>query len=255
MKGVLEMVGRIPGAERALVGFRSGFATREEADRCAARYGFQQHEHPNAIKRQLAVAESARPSDYAALFHLQQLLPTLGRVIDLGGSVGNLFYCYSQYLDFPEDFRWVVVEIAPVAEAGTALAQERGATKLRFATNLAEAAAHDDGKATLFLVSGALHYFDTPLGTMLTDAGLAPEHAIVNRSPVSEAGSVFGIQDGGKYVTTARMLDRRTLLTSMEQAGYRLQDEWIAAELNMRIPLRPSKSVESYSGLLFSRQA
>ena len=253
MRGVLERVGKVPGLERTLVGFRRGFATREQAERCVAAYGFSEHEHPAAIRRHLALAEHARPSDYAVMFYLDRMLPGLKRLVDLGGNVGNLFYCYSKYLHFPADFQWVVVEIAPVAEAGAKLARERNEGRLQFATDLKDAAAQGRDTETALLVSGALHYFEQPLGEMLASMGMAPAHVIVNRSPVLEAGTVIGIQDGGSYVTTARVLDRGVLVASMEKAGYRLADEWVAAELNMRLPLRPQSSVESYSGFLFTR--
>lgn len=255
MRGVLERVGKVPGVERALVGFRRGFETREEAERCAAKYGFVEHEHPASIRRHLMLAEHARPSDYAVMFHLERMLPGVRRLIDLGGNVGNLFYCYSRYLKFPAEFRWVVVEIAAVAEVGAALAKERGEERLRFVTGLKDAATEGADAETVLLVSGALHYFETPLGVLLAEAGMAPAQVIVNRSPVLVAGTVIGIQDGGGYVTTARVLDRRELLASMEKAGYRLADEWVAAELNMRLPLRPQSSVGSYSGFLFTRAA
>jgi putative methyltransferase (TIGR04325 family) len=255
MRGVLEHAGRVPGLERALVGFRRGFATREEAERCAAAYGFMEHEHPGAIRRHLALAEHTRPSDYAVLFHLERMLPGVSRLIDLGGNVGNLYYSYSKYLKLPDEFRWVVVEIAAVAEVGAALAKERGEVRLRFVTGLKDAATECADAETVLLVSGALHYFETPLGVLLAEAGMAPAQVIVNRSPVLVAGTVIGIQDGGGYVTTARVLDRRELVASMEKMGYRLADEWVAAELNMRLPLRPQSSVESYSGFLFTRAA
>lgn len=253
MRGVLESVGKVPGLERALVGFRRGFATREEAERCVAAYGFLEHEHPQATRRQLAVAEHARPSDYAAMFHLERMLPGMSRMIDLGGNVGTLFYCYSRYLKLPPEFQWVVVEIAPVARAGEQLAEDWCEKRLRFVTGLKDAAAEGWDAETVLMVSGSLHYFEKPLGVMLAEAGMAPAQVIVNRSPVSPAGSVIGIQDGGGYVTTARVLDRSELVASMEKAGYRLMDEWVAAELNMRLPLRPQSSVESYSGFLFTR--
>lgn len=249
----IDLLGKSEWIESALVGFRRGFDTREEAAQCVAQYGFKEHEHPDAIRRHLELSKSARPSDYAALFHLAKLLPDYSRLVDLGGNAGNLFYCYSRYLELPEDFRWVVVEIPSVAEAGAAIARERGEERLCFSTSLSDACAY--GPSTILLISGALHYFEPPLGELLADAGVRPAHVLINRSPVSGGGTVIGIQDGGRYVTTARVLDRGTLIASMEQAGYRLQDDWIAAELNMRLPLRPSKSVESYSGFLFSREA
>jgi putative methyltransferase (TIGR04325 family) len=251
---VLEWLAGLPGVERSLVGFRRGFATKAEAERCAAGYGFGEHEHPGAIRRHLALAERTRPSDYAVLFHLARLLPQVTRIIDLGGNVGNLFYSYDRYLHLPGGFRWTVVEIAPVAEAGTAIARERGERRLRFVTSLSEAVDGSPDSETVLLVSGALHYFEQPLGTLIAEAGALPKHVIINRSPVSEHGTVVGIQDGGEYVTTARILDRGTLLTSMAGAGYRLEDEWVAAELNMRLPLRPRRSVEHYSGFLFRRE-
>jgi putative methyltransferase (TIGR04325 family) len=253
MQPVLEGVGRIPGVERMLVGFRRGFATREEAEICAAKYGFLEHEHPGAIYRHLALAVHSRPSDYAVMFHLERMLPEVKRLMDLGGNIGNLYYSYSRYLKMPAEFRWVVVESPPVVEAGIQLTKERGEQRLQFVTSLKDARAQELDRETVLLVSGALHYFEQPLGDMLAEAEIAPTYVIVNRSPVLPAGSVIGIQDGGTYVTTARILDRRVLIASMQEKGYRVMDEWVAAELNMRLPLRPRSSVESYSGFLFAR--
>lgn len=245
---VLEGLSSLPFAERALVGFRSGFSTQEEAERCVERYGYPGHEHPNQTRRQLAMAETARPSDYAVLFHLDHLLPHVKRLIDLGGSAANLFYCYDRYLQLPADFHWTVVDLEPVIAVGMALAKERNETRVHFVTSLEQA-----GEADVLLVSGALHYFEQPLGELLDAAGVHPRYVLVNRSPVSDKGSLVAIQDGGAFMHPARVLDRGALLASMQNAGYRLDDEWIAAELNLRFPMRPRKSVAHYAGLFFVR--
>lgn len=119
-----------------------------------------------SIRRHLALAEDARPSDYSVMFHLERMLPGVKRLVDLGGNVGNLFYCYSRYLNLPESFRWVV-EIASVVEAGAALASKHGEQRLQFVGSLEDAAAEGQDADTVLLVSGALHYFETPLGEML----------------------------------------------------------------------------------------
>src|SRR5580765_6062069 len=98
----LDAMLRMPPAHAALstlLAYRRPFGTLREAEEFLARYGGSGHETEGTIQRHLSVSERARPSDYAALFHLERLMPKVKRVFDLGGNVGNLFYCYGKYVN------------------------------------------------------------------------------------------------------------------------------------------------------------
>ena len=235
--------------EASLVGYRSAFASRAEAERCLAKWsGDEGHTHADAIRQHVGFSERARPSDYPMLLHLDRLMPTLKRVVDLGGSTGNLFYCYAKYLAFPQNMMWTVVDLEASLAEGRRIALERAEDRLHFAADLAGC----DG-ADVVIISGALHFIDAMPPTLLAGWKTLPRHILINRSPVSESPCLYAIQDQGSYLTLARIIHRTELVRSMEQAGYRLVDEWRAPELHLRFPMHPHESVEAYSGFFFSR--
>lgn len=244
---LLRLLGASPTLERMLAGYRVGFSTREAALAAIARFGPEGHDSAAAIAQHRGFSERARPSDYPALFHLSRLLPTISHVADIGGSVGNVFFCYANYLNFPADFRWTVCEIEAAVRAGTELAAERGDARISFSTSLADS----DG-ADLVLISGALHYLETPPPALFATWQRKPQHVLVNRAPITSAPSLFAVQDSGSWLTAARVINREELVAGMNAAGYELIDEWPAFELALHFPLRPQSSVANYSGMLFS---
>ncbi len=121
----------------------------------------------------MSMGEVARPSDYAALFHIQPLLPSIRTVFDFGGNAGNLFYCYSRYLQLPPDLIWTVYDLPKNRIVGAQIATEKGEKRLRFTGELSEA----DG-VDLFIASGALHYFEQPLPDMIAGLRQLPRYII-----------------------------------------------------------------------------
>lgn len=83
-----------------LVGYRRTFETMAEAKRYASDFIPAGHESKENANLHLRLSMSARPSDYPVILYLGRLLTDSTRVFDLGGNVGNLFYCYQQYLTF-----------------------------------------------------------------------------------------------------------------------------------------------------------
>jgi len=59
----------------------------------------------------LSLSESPRPSDYAALYHMQGPIAGWSKIFDLGGNVGNLFYCYKRYLNLPPRLVWQIYDL------------------------------------------------------------------------------------------------------------------------------------------------
>jgi len=244
----LAKLGASPAVDEALVGYRRGFATRAQAESRVRREGSIGHQDPRAIALHRGFEEALRPSDHDAIAHLRTILPDVKRVVDIGGSVGNIYYLYSKHMEFPPDLEWVVCELGESVKHGRKLAADRGETRLRFEHGLDRC-----GPADLALFSGSLHYFDDPLPEFLRQLGELPRYVLVNRSPVAEAESLFAVQDAGEWLTAAKVLQRSALLAEMRGAGYSLTAEWACPELNVRFPLHPSNSAEQYSGFLFER--
>ena len=118
----------------------------------------------------------ASPSDFPALFFLQSILPEVNTIFDFGGSVGNLFYCYSQYLDFPTHLRWLVYDLPKNVELGEEIASHRSEHRLSFTSSL-----NDGDGADLLLATGAIHYFEEPLSEKLASFHKKPRYVLINR--------------------------------------------------------------------------
>jgi putative methyltransferase (TIGR04325 family) len=240
---------RIAPGSRALyrwaLGYHRPFRTLEEAVAAVSAYAQQGHQNPNNADIHLSLNKRARPSDYAALFHLQRLLPNIHRVFDLGGNVGNLYYCYTEHLTPSEDIIWQVHDLPDNMARGRTLAQTRGADRLLFADSWSEA----DG-ADLLLISGAMHYLKEPLASMLAKLDRFPKYILINRTPITDGASFATIQDSGTFRVACMVRNRHALLQELEQVGYHLEDSWQAAELFLRIPADPDHSVPFYSGFL-----
>ena len=250
-------LGRNTLISHALVGFRRTFKTFEEAERCVRRYNVPSHEHPANISLHSSLNQAARASDYPVLFHLQRLLQAAssqggsGNVLDIGGSAGNLFYCYGQYLSYPRYLSWTVFEVPEHAASGRAIAEERGEHRLRFIDDLEDCRA-----ANTVIISGSLHYFNALPGELIRFLDPPPMHLFINRTPVIDGPSVITIQDAGAYyaMSPARILSREDLIGSLAAANYHLVDEWSVPELRLIIPLDPSSSAPAYSGFYFRRR-
>ncbi|SEG02204.1 putative methyltransferase, LIC12133 family [Bryocella elongata] len=232
--------------DEALVGYRRAFYTRAAAESRVRREGSIGHQDPRAIALHRSFEETPRPSDHDAMQQLGSVLPQVKRIVDVGGSVGNIYYLYSKHLAFPPGLEWVVCELGESVKHGRMLAAERGAANLRFEHSLDRC-----GPADLALFSGSLHYFDEPLPRFLAQLGSLPKYVLVNRSPMAEVEPLFAVQDAGDWFTAAKVLQRGTLLKEMSDAGYSLAAEWKCPELNVRFPLHPEHSAEHYSGLFF----
>ena len=253
-RALLRSVQRLPLAAplyRALLGYRRPFATLAEARDAVAASGPSQtqgHEGLTNVRHHLELSSHTRPSDYAALFHMLPLAPTLRTVFDLGGNAGNLFYCYARYLSLPSALRWTVLDLPGNMAAGEEIARERGADSLCFTADWSEASGAD-----LLLVCGSLHYLEKPLPEMVRELSIRPAHILINRTPLVEGPPAAAVQVASGFRLPCMLHNRGELLGSLEALGYRLVDEWKAAELSMDVPGYPEYSVPAYSGAFLRR--
>jgi len=234
----------------ALLGFRGSFASLAEAAKVARRFLPFDHDHPDETRLSLALAELTRESDYPVLYQLAPVARRLSRVFDLGGATGNLFYSYDRHLHFSPELVWTVCDLQPQRDAGLAFARERGEKRIRFTDKL------EDGEgADLFLVSGALHYFEEPLHPLLRRFRHRPAHVIVNRSPFSRGPALYTVQDARTHLVACELHGRSEFIQGMQELGYQLQAAWPVFELHAWVPLFPEYCDRHYWGFHFSLPA
>jgi len=230
-----------------LVGYRRPFTSLDEARNVADRYLRQAHNSP-ACRREHAEF-AMRPSDYPLLFFLSRIAGP-ATVFDLGGNIGNLFYCFARYLPDLEITNWRVFDLPENMRLGARLAKRRKvADKLTFVDNLGQMEAAD-----VVIASGCLHYFDDPIDRLLSGLRQRPRHVLINRTPLSDGAITHTVQDSGYGLAACKLHSRAALISGMRGLGYDLVDMWNVYECRLDIPLYPDLSVEAYSGLYFRRE-
>ena len=231
-----------------IFGYRRVYSKLSDAEGAAAPY-LALTTNPTAyVDLHLDLSAAARPSDYAVLFHLNKIVNknTETKVFDLGGCAGNLYDSYSAYLDHPERLTWVVNDLPEILAEAERLRGDTKPPRLRFTNSMEEIADCD-----VLLVSGALHYFSTPLREMLERRSARPSHILINRTPLTDAAECATVQDANGFLMACRLWNRLKLIEDLRSIGYEKRDEWKAPELSLRIPLHPESSVSEYSGLYF----
>ena len=226
--------------------YRRIFPSLAEGSAVASRFIPADHSCVDCIQLHMTVYKKAQPSDYPVLFHLSRLVVEPVTILDVGGSAGSLYYCYSNYVDLSHAECWTVLEVPFVAEFGRQLALERNECRLRFTATL-EAV----GRCDILLASGSLHYFESPLPDLIRELPHKPKHVIVNRTPLSDLPSVVTVQDAGKFLVACRVHHRKELICGMEALSYELVDSLRVPGHSIQIPFYPEYSVPEYSGLYF----
>lgn len=229
-----------------LLGYRRSFSSFEQAKACSSQFINAGHEHEDDIRMHLSSSRAARESDYPVFFYLSQTEESLTSVFDFGGNIGNLFYSYQNYLNFPDDISWKVYDLPELRQAGQKIAAERGESRLHYVNGLDELDAAD-----LFLASGSLHYFESSLPELLAQAKRLPSRVIVNRTPLSNAEDLITIQDNGSFLVPCKLHNKQKVLDGMAALGYKLRGSWPVAERALYVPLHPDCSSSTYFGFYF----
>lgn len=248
---IMKAAARSPLSARALnavLGYQRVFDSLTEAQAAAGPYACGGFEHEDYGKLHLSLSEVARPSDYAALFHLQPLIYEGVRIFDVGGNVGNLFYLYDRYLKLPQECVWQVFDLPIWVEAGRIEAKRRGEHRLLFTPRWEDASGAD-----ILIAAGSLHYFDPPLFAMVAKLARKPPYVLVNRTPFIEGPTKATVQDGFTHRAACILYNRTEIIEGFEALGYELVDSWKAWERSLKIPGLPECSADPYSGFFMQR--
>jgi putative methyltransferase (TIGR04325 family) len=234
----------IGGLLAAMAGYNRPFPTLKDAAAAISGYEGGGHSNPDYHAVKFTHATALRQGDYAALFHMQRILPELRTIFDLGGSVGELFYCYAKYLDLPE-VTWTVCDLPDTVSRGKELARSQKEHRLRFTCKLEEASGTD-----LLMISGALHYIEQPLAELIGALERKPRHVIINRAPLVEGPAFAMVEDGETYRLACILHSRANVVAGLEGLGYELVDEWCIHGRRKVVPCYPDR-VAQYAGLYF----
>lgn len=230
----------------AILGHRRVYPTLADAQVAVSPFENFGHENPTNVAIHMDMSLLARPSDYAALFHLLPIIGEISSVYDVGGNAGNIYYSYKNYLNFRQDLKWVVYDLPGPIAYGKNLAEKRSVEQLEFTEQWSLASGVD-----LMLISGSLHYFEEPLAHRLQRLPKRPKHILLNRTPLTHKPTVGAIQDVGDYHVACLLLNREEVVQSLAQMGYELIDTWRCAELSFAVPANPEYNIGFYSGMMF----
>jgi putative methyltransferase (TIGR04325 family) len=238
---------KVPLATAALnwgLGFRGTFASLAEAEAYVGHYLPTGHAHPGEHELQVAKAETTRESDYPVLFFLSRS-PELRTVFDLGGGIGNLFYVLDRHLRFPKELVWTIQDLPIKKQPALSFAKLKSESRVAFTDDFSAASGVD-----LFIVVGALHFFEQPLSDLLCTLDKLPKHVIVNRTPFSHAQDIVTVQDYGDWVFPCKLHSVTKLVSGMQLLGYELIASWPVYERKLNVPLYPEYA-EPYYGFYF----
>jgi putative methyltransferase (TIGR04325 family) len=102
----------------------------------------------------------------------------------------------------------------------------------------------------LFIVVGALHFFEPSLADLLSNLARLPRHVIVNRSPFSEGKEMVVVQDGGLWLNPCKLHNVGKRISGMRDLSYKLVASWPVNGRILRIPLNPEYG-EPFRGFYF----
>lgn len=228
-----------------LLAFHGSFQSIAAASACAARYVSGSHDHPGQLDLHAEFAEVTRESDYPVLFFLAPFASELRSAFDLGGSIGNLFFQLDRHLHFSPEIVWTVHDLPFKREAMQDFARSKSEERLVFSDQFSSASGVD-----LFIVAGAIHFFEPTLAELLASLDRLPRHVVVNRSPFSNLDDIVTVHDGGLWVNPCKLHAIRKFCSAMNSLGYDLVASWPVHERRTRVPLFPDCDA-TYRGFYF----
>lgn len=186
--------------------------------------------------------------DYPAMFWLQRSFGDgLARLADVGGSIGIKYFAFREFMPYPPDLLWRVVDMPAVVQRGREFAASRGAgAALQFTSKMGDV----DGVQLMF-ASGVLQYLPQTLAEILAGLAHKPRRIVVNTTPIHPTKSFHTLNSIGTAFCAYRVQSREEFVGSVTAQGYVLRHEWRNIGKRLRLPFEPGYSLEDYSGFCF----
>jgi putative methyltransferase (TIGR04325 family) len=188
--------------------------------------------------------------DYPVMLWMKDAFGRGARIVfDIGGSVGNHFYAYRKFLDYPSGLHWHVYELPASIEAGREFASRNGAMQLGFSP-IAEL---HRGPADIWLAAGAIEFIEHGRpNVLLAGCPHRPQHILLNKLPLYDGEDYVSTQNiGGGAFAPHHVYNRARLIFDIEAMGYRLIDAWEVSGWQLSLLGHPEKTIPRYSGLYF----
>jgi putative methyltransferase (TIGR04325 family) len=193
------------------------------------------------LKNELAL----NPGDYPVLFWLSQIVKAGSRVFDFGGGLGQCYYAYQKFLQFPPEIRWTVCDVESFLCRGPELAREREINNLFFTADPQQA----DG-VQLFLSTGALHYIEPDLSEILGRLEALPQHILINRVPMYSGEPYYTKQNAYHSYSVNKVMNESRFVRGIQDLGYQQVDAWKLPR-TLHVPFHPDRFVANYRGFYF----
>jgi putative methyltransferase (TIGR04325 family) len=188
-----------------------------------------------------------RSFDYPVLFWIikitQKITLDRAKFFDFGGNLGIHFLSYSNYLDFPSNFKWVICDLPEIVKVGTS---ENKEPRLTFTTDFELASGSD-----IFLASGSIQYEEEDISRKINILKEKPKHILINRLGLYEGKKIVTLQNGGRVFYPYYIFNRSEFVNSLELIGYELIDVWEDNVDSCYIPFHPEVDVPCFYGLYF----
>jgi len=198
------------------------------------------YDHEEIVPVNLAAFKEVSAFDYPVIFWLKKVLnaESCKALVDFGGHVGVKFYAYRGHLNLPKDFKWQVVDVPAMVDAGSAQSES---DLLAFYSDITLTT-----PASILLCSGSLQYSPETIDEVIEKLHCKPEWIVVNKVSVVETRTFFALENFGKSWIPFRIYERRAFEGLISKKGYVKRDEWEISGRRYDVPFTPAgKSMRS----------
>ena len=226
------------------------YQSYSEAEAAAPPTMLHSYDQPAASLKYQHDFQDIRASDYPVVYWLSRLFKDgQGKVFDLGGHLGQAYYGFAHYLEYPHALEWRVQDVPAVVEAGRQRAlKDDPERRLGFTTDFMDAEGSD-----ILVTTGALQYLESTLPEMLQRLASKPKHVLINMVPMHPERNYFTLQNMGIAICPYRVVCVPEFVTSMLALGYEQIVHWKLPERYLKVPFEPSCTIECYHGFYFRR--
>jgi putative methyltransferase (TIGR04325 family) len=93
----------------------------------------------------------------------------------------------------------------------------------------------------------------TPLSVMLKSLHTLPQYILLDKVPLTDGRGFVTHQNLMSSAVPYQVFNRSKFLSSLNELGFAIRDEWPVQELSCSVPFHPEIFLECHSGMLLHR--